>query len=305
MKDKLIDVSIKTMVGQLPQIITQNNKKIENTFDSIYDDQNSILILPKIDTTKSNINTTQQYVKTYSGIFKNIQTDILIVNSSVNFKDKLNHNDLNNRYIYNSSIINSSIQTSLDSYMHNAESIAVVIKNNNVMSLQEVLDQYVLNNNQETNNQSNDEQIYGITQKLQNNILVEPESYTFDDNVLFATNTQLKRMNLLPYQYNDIKGGYLYTYYDYNNVLTISDKHTASIKGLPGKTVQVKLNDTKSKAFYRIILSRKENKFLRVSKDELVRLSLICINDSDEYGSEWDILNYSIRHAEDLIIERK
>lgn len=302
MKDKLIDVSIKTMVGQLPQIITQNNEIIENTFDSIYDDQKSILILPKIDTTKSNIDKTQQYVKTYTGIFKNVQTDILTVNSSANFKDKLNHNDLNNRYI------GENIPESLETYMHNAESIGVVINNDNginVMSLQEILNQYVLNKNSQSDQSNNTDQIYGITQKLQNNILVEPESYTFEDNVLFATNTQLKHMNLLPYQYNDIKGGYLYTYYDYNNVLTISDNHTASIKGLPGKTVQVKLNDTKSKAFYRIILSRKENKFLRVSKDELVRLSLICINDSEEYGTEWDVLNYSIRHAEDLIIERK
>jgi hypothetical protein len=36
MKNKLIDVSIKTMIGQLPNIITKNNESIRNEFDNIY-----------------------------------------------------------------------------------------------------------------------------------------------------------------------------------------------------------------------------------------------------------------------------
>ena len=112
-------------------------------------------------------------------------------------------------------------------------------------------------------------------------------------------------MNLPEYQYNDIKQGFLYTYYDYNKTITINDEHTASIKGIPGSVVNIRFNDTKTKAYYRIILSRKNNRFIRLSKDELIRVSLVCISNTDEYGSEWDVKDYSIRNAEDLIIEKK
>ena len=42
-----------------------------------------------------------------------------------------------------------------------------------------------------------------------------------------------------------------------------------------------------------------------ISKDELVRLTLICIDNDEKYGTSWDVDSYSIRNAEDLIIERK
>ena len=65
MKNKLIDVSIKTMIGQLPDIITNNNESIRNEFDHIYIPakydpdtdtvSNDTLILQKIDNTNGGI----------------------------------------------------------------------------------------------------------------------------------------------------------------------------------------------------------------------------------------------------------
>ena len=74
-------------------------------------------------------------------------------------------------------------------------------------------------------------------------------------------------MNLPQYQYNDIKSGNLFTYYDYSPVITITDEYTSSLKGIPGSRVKIKFNDLKKKAYYRIILSRKDKKYLRISKD--------------------------------------
>ena len=116
---------------------------------------------------------------------------------------------------------------------------------------------------------------------------------------------QLKRMNLPQYQYNDITQGFIYTYYDYANTVTINDENTSSIKGIPGSIVKLRFNDTKSKGFYRVILSREEKKFLRISKDELNRITLKCISNDEQFGASWDVLDYSVRSADDIMIERK
>ena len=112
-------------------------------------------------------------------------------------------------------------------------------------------------------------------------------------------------MNLPEYQYNDLNSGFIYTYYDYAPVITINDEHTASLTGKVNQTVKIKFNNLSKKAYYRIILSRKEKKSLRISKDELVRLTLICTGNDEKYGSSWDVDVYSVRNADDLIIETK
>ena len=111
-------------------------------------------------------------------------------------------------------------------------------------------------------------------------------------------------MNLPQYQLIDIKSGNLYAYFDYSPVIKITDEKTVSIKGEPGQTVKILFNDLGKKAYYRIILSRKDKKTLRISKDELIRLNLVCISNDDTYGSIWDVDNYSVRNADDLVIEK-
>ena len=31
----------------------------------------------------------------------------------------------------------------------------------------------------------------------------------------------------------------------------------------------------------------------------------VCVDNNDQYGTSWDVNNYSVRNADDLIIERK
>ena len=131
------------------------------------------------------------------------------------------------------------------------------------------------------------------------------KSYTLDNNVLFANKSQLMNMKLDQWQYLDIADGILCTYYDYNDVITINDEFISSIKGLPGSIVTIKFDDKKKKGFYKIILSRKDKTYLRIGKDSLIRLKLICIDNDPIYGTIWDVESYSVRNPEDITIVKK
>lgn len=343
MTNSLIDVSIKTMVGQLPDIITKNNHSINDEFHKLYQPAGYLnsenptvytpdtLILPVVDTTKD---------PGIDGlvISKKVQTDVLNVkniifppidpdseqyvetlNSKYNIVKDVSHNALKNRYLWKQGanlnpepLPDTSVVDEMKFYCHNAGAIGVRMANTEVKSLAEIINEMIDDiasmktayaGTNSVNGGEGYVNVYGASKD--GSSLSEPNSFTFDNNVLFSTKTQLKRMNLTPYQYNDISDGFIYTYYNYAPVITISDEHTASLTGIPGHLAQIKFNDQKKKAYYRIILSRKEKKFLRVSKDELVRLTLKCISNTDEFGSEWDVDTYSVRNSEDLVIERK
>ncbi len=321
LKEKLNDISIRTMIGQLPRIINENNQSISDYIDNIYDD-NKKCIKVNID----NIDDQKSYVKANSGIFniitakqfsvEDIKSLEQLIRSGGSNNEGINHDALNGRYLYNDggllkTVPYDKINSDMNKYAHNSGAIGVELGNGTVQSLADTLEQ-IINSvdslKKQFNNSYSDEQgyigLYG-TSKSSEQSLKEPQSFTFDQSMLFATAIQLKRMNLPKYQYNDIKSGFIYTYYDYNHTVTINDEHTASINGIPGSIVKLRFNDSKSKAFYRVILSREENKFLRISKDELNRITLKCISNDDEYGSSWDVLDYSVRSADDIMIERK
>lgn len=321
LKNKLNDISIRTMIGQLPRIINENNQSISDYIDNIYDDNNQCIKV-NID----NIDNQNSYVKAFSGVFKNITAEHFevkdtkslekIIRSGGANNEGINHDALNGRYLYNDggllkTVPYDKINSSMNKYAHNSGAIGVELGNGTVQSLADTLEQ-IINRvdslKKQFSDSYSDEQgyigLYGASKSSEQN-LNEPQSFTFDQSMLFATAIQLKRMNLPKYQYNDIKGGFIYTYYDYNHTVTINDEHTASINGIPGSIVKLRFNDSKSKAFYRVILSREENKFLRISKDELNRITLKCIANDDEYGSSWDVLDYSVRSADDIMIERK
>ena len=340
MKNNLIDVSIKTMIGQLPDIITKNNESIKNEFDRIYIpahyDQETgtstkdTIIVQEIDTTNKGTQPGQiltTSIDCYAISLDHIEfrTDYNgdptegVMQTKRSIVRDVSHCLLMDRYMWKQGTIvkplpDSSVRSEMKNYAHNAGAIGVQMANNEVKSLAEVINGMIENIDNMKNHYrgtgsgvfNNDGyiNIYGASNSKSGS-LEEPDSFTFDNNVLFSTKTQLKRMNLPIYQYNDLTDGLIYTYYNYNDVVTISDEHTASISAVPGALATIRFNDQKKKAFYRIVLSRKENKFLRVSKDELVRLQLICVNDTPEYGTEWDVNTYSVRNAEDLVIERK
>lgn len=306
------DVSIRTMIGQLPKIINGNNKNISDYVNSFYDDTNQYIT--------SSVKATggQKFIESNKGIFTNIQTytiDIGDQHSKDNIVNGVEHNKLSNIYLDDNNNPITTPNSELNKFCHNANAIGIEI-DGNVKSVYTVLDDLIKaveslkkyhdpndvqnsSNSTEGNLQDN---LYSAARRTQ---LQEPNSFTFDQSILFANKTQIKRLNLPQYQYDDITSGFIYTYYDYARVLTVNDEHTASIKGIPGSVITIKFNDTKKKGFYRILLSRQEKKYLRISKDELIRLSLVCIDNNDQYGTSWDVNNYSVRNADDLIIERK
>ena len=306
------DVSIRTMIGQLPKIINGNNKNISDYVNSFYDDTNQYIT--------SSVKATggQKFIESNKGIFTNIQTytiDIGDQHSKDNIVNGVEHNKLSNIYLDDNNNPITTPNSELNKFCHNANAIGIEI-DGNVKSVYTVLDYLIKaveelkgyhdpGEDQTPSNptEGNLQDIsYGTARRTQ---LQEPNSFTFDQSILFANKTQIKRLNLPQYQYDDITSGFIYTYYDYARVLTVNDEHTASIKGIPGSVITIKFNDTKKKGFYRILLSRQEKKYLRISKDELIRLSLVCVDNNDQYGTSWDVNNYSVRNADDLIIERK
>lgn len=306
------DVSIRTMIGQLPKIINGNNKNISDYVNSFYDDTNQYIT--------SSVKATggQKFIESNKGIFTNIQTytiDIGDQHSKDNIVNGVEHNKLSNIYLDDNNNPITTPNSELNKFCHNANAIGIEI-DGNVKSVYTVLDDLIkaveslkkYHDPNDVQNSSNSTEgnlqdiSYGTARRTQ---LQEPNSFTFDQSILFANKTQIKRLNLPQYQYDDITSGFIYTYYDYARVLTVNDEHTASIKGIPGSVITIKFNDTKKKGFYRILLSRQEKKYLRISKDELIRLSLVCVDNNDQYGTSWDVNNYSVRNADDLIIERK
>ena len=306
LKEQLHDISIRTMIGQLPKIINDNNTKICDYIDNIYD-PSSECITKNVD----NVSDNKSYVKSNLGQFKKLIVE------EFNAKN-INHDTLNGRYLYNDNstgleiIPDSSIPEDMNKYAHNSGAIGVMLGDGTVQSLADTLEQIINSvdklKEQFSNSYSKDEGyigLYGASNNTNNQSVNNSNSFTFDQSLLFATKLQLKRMNLPQYQYNDITQGFIYTYYDYANTVTINDENTSSIKGIPGSIVKLRFNDTKSKGFYRVILSREEKKFLRISKDELNRITLKCISNDEQFGASWDVLDYSVRSADDIMIERK
>ena len=306
LKEQLHDISIRTMIGQLPKIINDNNTKICDYIDKIYD-SSSECIIKNVD----NVSDNKSYIKSNLGQFKKLIVE------EFNAKN-INHDTLNGRYLYNDNstgleiIPDSSIPEDMNKYAHNSGAIGVMLGDGTVQSLADTLEQIINSvdklKEQFSNSYSKDEGyigLYGASNNTNNQSVNNSNSFTFDQSLLFATKLQLKRMNLPQYQYNDITQGFIYTYYDYANTVTINDENTSSIKGIPGSIVKLRFNDTKSKGFYRVILSREEKKFLRISKDELNRITLKCISNDEQFGASWDVLDYSVRSADDIMIERK
>ena len=326
LKEQLHDISIRTMIGQLPKIINDNNTKICDYIDKIYD-SSSECITKNVD----NVSDNKSYVKSNLGQFNsifvgdfnlyNIKSLEQVIKSGGSNHEGINHDALNGRYLCKDNDNNSNglkiipddkISDNMKYYAHNSGAIGVTLGNGTVQSLADTLEQIINSvdslKKQFSQSYSEDEGyigLYGASNNTNNQSVNNSNSFTFDQSLLFATKLQLKRMNLPQYQYNDITQGFIYTYYDYANTVTINDENTSSIKGIPGSIVKLRFNDTKSKGFYRVILSREEKKFLRISKDELNRITLKCISNDEQFGASWDVLDYSVRSADDIMIERK
>lgn len=287
------------MIGLLPEITNSNNKAISDYIDKIYDSSNNRII------TNVYAIDDKSFVKSHLGEFVQCRVDSLEINntdSKKNLISGLDHSLLGNRFmtIDGTDVIEqTSVDTKMKQFAHNANAIGVEV-NGDVKSLQEVMDSL------SSGISTTSIQTYGTSVMSYANDIEDPKSFTFDNSLIFTSRVQLQRMGLPAYQFNDLLRGCIYTYYDTtnNNVCTIDDRHIASLQSaVVGSVVTVKFDDTQSANFYRIILSRKDSKSIKISKDKLNRLKLVCISNDDEYGTEWDVESYSVRHADDIEIE--
>lgn len=284
--------------------MNSNNKAITEEFEMIFDSSINRLV--------KSVYNPEGSVETHLGQFTNLVTDTVVINDVSQFENsilsKIDHNILSTR-LYNvidNSIYNIELNTDNLLYSHNTGSI-VHIGKNSVKSLSDIIDDIYekLNNLGSYHGNSIMPVTYGISTMSDNISNTETKSYTLDNTVLFANKSQLMKMKLDQWQYLDIADGILCTYYDYNNVITINDEYVSSIKGLPGNEVIIKFDDKKKKGFYKIVLSRKDKRYLRIGKDELIRLKLICIENDPIYGTIWDVESYSVRNPEDISIVKK
>lgn len=111
MDNKLIDASIKTMIGQLPTIINHNNDMIENEFAVIMDPT----------TRKMKLDVESNNVKATTGVFTNLVVNNVQIDSSSLEHYKSLRNDLNDvsarlngttPMTYGASYVNENVEVS-------------------------------------------------------------------------------------------------------------------------------------------------------------------------------------------------
>lgn len=85
MTNKLLDASIKTMIGQLPSIINYNNDMIEREFDGIVDSSTHKM---KLDVQANNVNAT-------TGSFSNLIVNNVQLDASTLEQYKVLYNEVN------------------------------------------------------------------------------------------------------------------------------------------------------------------------------------------------------------------
>lgn len=124
----LKDVSVNTLIGELPAIIGFNNRSIEDEFNNIFDSSENRL-------TKSVYNPTG-FVRTHWGNFVNLECEYLNVKNVDSLKTWFNnipHNYFTDRN-FDSSIDNNSDSVKSIDYCHNPASIASGLNDNHSLN---------------------------------------------------------------------------------------------------------------------------------------------------------------------------
>lgn len=298
------------MTGQLVHIINRNNEAIRNEFDYLFDDVYNRL-------TKS-LYAPSGSVKAHLGEYVNFQTDYIQVNnkdSLARCMEGIDHNILGKRFKDDETNDGTKIYTSdtYDTYAHNASMI--IYKNNKsvyqiLSELENSLDSLTNGGTPSTSRamrmsmQDLDAAVdiaYGDSWTSVEQVQVQ--SYTLlEDNYYTATALQKSRLKLPKFQLYDVKNNNRLAYYAQSPIVTITDKYKNTIEGFVGKTTELKFEDTDTNEFYYVLLSRQNNSYLKLSKDKLVRVTLVCVNRTEEFGAEWEVKSYSVRNANDIDI---
>ena len=206
LKEQLHDISIRTMIGQLPKIINDNNTKICDYIDKIYD-SSSECITKNVD----NISDNKSYVKSNLGQFNsifvgdfnlyNIKSLEQVIKSGGSNHEGINHDALNGRYLCKDNNNNSNglkiipddkISDNMKYYAHNSGAIGVTLGDGKtVQSLSDILEQIIKSvdslKKQFSKSYSEDEGyigLYGASNNTNNQSVNNSNSFTFDQSLL-------------------------------------------------------------------------------------------------------------------------
>ena len=301
----LQNISGKTPISMLPEVINHNNEAIESEFNWIYDSSTNRL-------TKSVYAPTGS-VKAHFGEFVNLAAEYITVKNIDSLKSalksavqKMEHNTFTD--CWSSDTIQQAYETPNNELVLCHDASVIAYKQSNVyqtlVSLQSDVNQ-LKQTVQALNNPQNN--VYSTGNILDEDSYENDNTVTYDRNLLFASPLQLKRKKLPKLHFNDLTSGNLYSYYTVvNGEVTIDDINTACIETENiGLNVFINFNDTDTNDYYRILLDRKNKKYVKIKKNPLNILEIRSASYSEEYGTVWKLYNYSVINPNDIILENK
>lgn len=313
-----LDASISTLIKDIPQIITNNNKENLLFFNSLFNFGDKSSNTPSRQYIKTSLDTTG-YVKANSGEFINIKFNVIDENTKINaFKDiVVNHNNALSRFKEDV----SAGTYCHDSYVikHNENPLSTVISNieNNITNQNSNMNIIVdkLNNleltvgdlckNLDINKAFNSEK-YNLRRNSSNNEIElynmdivstfnnSTNSYTYPIKV-YSGETSMKFQT--KYDYLDINNNVKFRYYNVNSIYTKVNNQFINSLNCDEISLQTNIlidkthdNDLIIKLYY----DGSDYTCVKILKDDidLCRLLLTCI-DINEYGPKWYITSYS------------
>ena len=303
----LQNISGKTPVSMLPEIINHNNKAIESEFNWIYDTSTNRL-------TKSVYAPTGS-VKAHFGEFVNLAAEYITIKNIDSLKNtmksaiqKLEHNTFSK--CWSSDSIQQVYENPENEMTLCHDASVIAYKQSNVYQTLAAMqtDIYDLKQTvQALNNPQHNVYSAGNILESDNEDVIQNTVITYDRNLLYASPLQLKRKKLPALHQTDLNSGNFYSYYSIiNGEVTINDINTACMDTENiGLTVFINFEDTGANEYYRILLDRKNRKYVRITKNPLNILQLKSVSHSEEFGSVWKLYNYSVVNPNDIILENK
>lgn len=123
---------------------------------------------------------------------------------------------------------------------------------------------------------------------------------TYPKSYMYSTIVQLKRQGINPLHINDLKenGNHIITYYPVSSPMEVNNNNYIGIECWQvGRVIDIKFKNTATNTPFMFLLNRnnKNNKreYLEVTYAPLNCLQLRCAGYTDNYGTLWDVYNWS------------
>lgn len=327
-----LDASISTLIKDIPYIITENNKKNLDFFNSIFNfdehlSNDNVIAKQYI---KISVDT-PGYVKSNLGEFKNIKFDKINKDTAnnvfVNSGVIIDHNKNINRFKDGERFIDSSsnieLEKAIRAYCHNSDSIYHKSKSlkdvvdemdnkidnilndvtkfdNKIIELTDNMEKIYnnLNINKSIQSLSNSSSDIASSNNLYNNEIVNAynsvtNSYTYPASAY--SNKSLKHNNV--YDSFDIANNIKFRYYNVNSLYTKVNNQFMNSLNCDKVSLQTNIiiNKTHDKdLIIKLFYDGNEYTCVKVLNNDidLCRLLLTCI-DINEYGPKWYLTDYS------------